>query len=151
MRRRVDLLHEEGIEFVTNTHVGKDVDVQDLRANWCVVSPVIFSHFQGPRSFSSPLVFRLRALSGLFSLSLPRPLTLLVFPLCFVWFCCVVLESDALVLTIGSTMPRDLRIPNREANGIHFAMEFLTKNQKRLMMTTEGTCHIFIISFLSEC
>lgn len=46
--------------------------------------------------------------------------------------------SDALVLTLGSTVPRDLRIPNREANGIHFAMEFLTKNQKRLMMTTEG-------------
>jgi hypothetical protein len=25
-----------------------------------------------------------------------------------------------------------------QANGIHFAMEFLTKNQKRLMMTREG-------------
>jgi NADPH-dependent glutamate synthase beta subunit-like oxidoreductase len=31
--RRVDLLAEEGIEFVTNTEVGKDVDILDLRAN----------------------------------------------------------------------------------------------------------------------
>lgn len=38
VRRRVDLLHEEGIEFVTNTYVGKDVDVQDLRSNWSVVA-----------------------------------------------------------------------------------------------------------------
>ncbi len=30
--RRIDLLNEVGIEFVTNTHVGKDVDVTDLRA-----------------------------------------------------------------------------------------------------------------------
>uniref|UniRef100_I2CNZ7 Glutamate synthase (NADPH/NADH) small chain n=1 Tax=Nannochloropsis gaditana (strain CCMP526) TaxID=1093141 RepID=I2CNZ7_NANGC len=77
--RRVDMLREEGIEFVTGTHVGKDLAIEDLRAN-----------------------------------------------------------VDALVLTLGSTVPRDLRVPNREANGIHFAMEFLTKNQKRLMMTREG-------------
>jgi hypothetical protein len=31
--RRVDLLAEEGIEFVPNTNVGQDVDVNDLRAN----------------------------------------------------------------------------------------------------------------------
>ena len=47
-------------------------------------------------------------------------------------------NADAVVLTLGSTVPRDLRIPNREAGGIHFAMEFLTKNQKRLMMTRDG-------------
>jgi len=35
-------------------------------------------------------------------------------------------------------MPRDLQIPGRELNGIHFAMEFLTKNQKRLLMTQSG-------------
>ena len=39
-------------------------------------------------------------------------------------------NNDALVLTIGSTMPRDLPIPGRDLKGIHFAMEFLTKNQK---------------------
>jgi glutamate synthase (NADPH/NADH) small chain len=28
-------------------------------------------------------------------------------------------------LALGSTIPRDLPIPNREAKGIYFAMEFL--------------------------
>mmetsp|Transcript_38125 Transcript_38125/g.119687 ORF Transcript_38125/g.119687 Transcript_38125/m.119687 type:complete len:568 (-) Transcript_38125:380-2083(-) len=47
---------------------------------------------------------------------------------------------DAIVLAIGATMPRDLPIPGREgdAGGVHFAMEFLTANQKRLLMTHEG-------------
>merc|ERR1712014_419464 len=31
--RRVNLLREEGIEFVTNADIGKNVDVNDLRAN----------------------------------------------------------------------------------------------------------------------
>lgn len=79
VKRRVNLLEEEGIEFVTNTEIGKDVEVQDLKAH-----------------------------------------------------------CDALVLTVGSTVPRDLPVPGRDAKGIHFAMEFLTKNQKRLLMTTEG-------------
>ncbi|MCC5946224.1 MAG: glutamate synthase subunit beta [Bernardetiaceae bacterium] len=37
---------------------------------------------------------------------------------------------DAIVLCIGSTVPRDLKIPNREAKGVHFAMEFLTQQNK---------------------
>ena len=97
--RRVNLLREEGIEFVTNANIGVDIDIHDLKA----------SH-------------------------------------------------DALILCVGSTMPRDLQIPGHELNGIHFAMEFLTKvrlvcvfyemhmltlmfqqNQKRLMMTQSGT------------
>ena len=78
--RRVDLLTEEGIEFVTNTEIGVNVDIHDLKANY-----------------------------------------------------------DAVVLCIGSTMPRDLQIPGRDLNGVHFAMEFLTKNQKRLLMTQSGT------------
>jgi NADPH-dependent glutamate synthase beta subunit-like oxidoreductase len=60
--RRVDMLHQEGIEFVTNANIGVNVDVQDLKAN-----------------------------------------------------------HDALVLCAGSTMPRDLQIPGRELNGVHFA------------------------------
>ena len=47
-------------------------------------------------------------------------------------------ENHAIVLTLGSTKPRDLNIPGRDLKGIHFAMEFLTKNQKRLLMTREG-------------
>jgi NAD(P)H-dependent glutamate synthase small subunit len=77
--RRVNMLAEEGIEFVTNAHIGTSIDVRDLKAN-----------------------------------------------------------NDAIVLCIGSTMPRDLPIPGRELNGVHFAMEFLTKNQKRLLMTQTG-------------
>lgn len=34
-------------------------------------------------------------------------------------------ESDALVICTGATWPRDLKIPGRDADGIHFAMEFL--------------------------
>lgn len=33
VRRRVDMLSEEGIEFITNTNVGKDIDVKELRDN----------------------------------------------------------------------------------------------------------------------
>jgi NAD(P)H-dependent glutamate synthase small subunit len=41
--------------------------------------------------------------------------------------------NDALLLATGATTPRDLRIPNRGGNGIHFAMEFLLKNTKSLL------------------
>jgi len=78
--RRVNLLREEGIEFITNADVGKNVDVNELKDNY-----------------------------------------------------------DALALCLGSTRPRDLPVPGRELKGVHFAMEFLTKNQKRLLMTKEGT------------
>ena len=33
--------------------------------------------------------------------------------------------SDALVLAVGATKPRDLPVDNRDAAGVHFAMEFL--------------------------
>jgi NADPH-dependent glutamate synthase beta subunit-like oxidoreductase len=80
VQRRVELLCEEGIEFVRNANIGVDIDVRDLKA-----------------------------------------------------------ANDALVLCLGSTMPRDLNIPGRPLKGINFAMEFLTKNQKRLLMTQAGT------------
>ncbi|MDG2033818.1 MAG: glutamate synthase subunit beta, partial [Rhodospirillales bacterium] len=38
---------------------------------------------------------------------------------------------DAVVLSGGSETPRDLPIPGREANGIHFAMDFLTQQNRR--------------------
>ena len=34
-------------------------------------------------------------------------------------------ENDAVVICTGATWPRDLKIPNRSADGIHFAMDFL--------------------------
>jgi glutamate synthase (NADPH/NADH) small chain len=38
---------------------------------------------------------------------------------------------DAVVLAGGSTAPRDLPIPGREAGGVEFAMDFLTQSNKR--------------------
>ena len=35
-------------------------------------------------------------------------------------------DFDAVVLCTGSTRPRDLPIPGRELSGVHYAMEFLT-------------------------
>jgi NAD(P)H-dependent glutamate synthase small subunit len=37
---------------------------------------------------------------------------------------------DALVLAAGATVPRDLPVPGRDLRGIHFAMEFLTQQNK---------------------
>lgn len=80
VQRRVDMLAEEGVEFVTNAHIGVNVEIEGLRSS-----------------------------------------------------------NDSVILTIGSTMPRDLEISGRELKGIHYAMEFLTANQKRLLMTQSGT------------
>lgn len=44
-------------------------------------------------------------------------------------------ENNALVLAGGSTIPRDLPIPGRELNGVHFAMEFLKQQNKRVNNT----------------
>ena len=41
-------------------------------------------------------------------------------------------KSDAMILCGGSTIPRDLPIPGRSADGIHFAMDFLEQNNKRI-------------------
>lgn len=37
---------------------------------------------------------------------------------------------DAIVLTTGSTVPRDVSLPGRDLQGIHFAMEFLTQQNR---------------------
>jgi glutamate synthase (NADPH/NADH) small chain len=40
-------------------------------------------------------------------------------------------QFDAIVLAGGSTRPRDLPVPGRELTGIHFAMEYLTLQNRR--------------------
>jgi NAD(P)H-dependent glutamate synthase small subunit len=78
VERRVGLLREEGITFVTSTAVGDGSDGSvDGRALYA--------------------------------------------------------ENDAVLLATGATVPRDLPIPGRELNGVHFAMEFLTANTKSLL------------------
>ncbi|MEX2336909.1 MAG: glutamate synthase subunit beta [Fulvivirga sp.] len=41
-------------------------------------------------------------------------------------------EFDAIMLCGGSTVPRDLTIPGRQFKGVHFAMDFLKQNNKRV-------------------
>ncbi len=73
IRRRVEQMKAEGIEFRCGVAVGKDVDAAALAK-----------------------------------------------------------EYDVVLLTIGSTKPRDLDVPGRELDGVHFAMEFLTQQNRRL-------------------
>jgi glutamate synthase (NADPH/NADH) small chain len=40
-------------------------------------------------------------------------------------------EYQAVVLAMGAEQPRDLPVPGRELKGIHFAMDFLTQQNKR--------------------
>ncbi len=72
--RRVDLMREAGIEFVTDADVGNNVDAQRLLA-----------------------------------------------------------ENSAVLLATGATRPRDLPVPGRELDGVHFAMDFLTANTASLL------------------
>lgn len=74
VERRIQLMRDEGIEFVVNADVGKNVDVREL-----------------------------------------------------------IDASDAVLLATGATVARDLPIPNRDAEGVHLAMEFLTANTKSLL------------------
>ena len=39
-------------------------------------------------------------------------------------------DFDAIVLAGGSTVPRDLRVPGRDLQGIHFAMDYLTAQNR---------------------
>ena len=42
-------------------------------------------------------------------------------------------KHNAVVIATGATVARDLKIPNRELDGIHFAMQFLHRNTKSLL------------------
>ena len=71
--RRIDQMRAEGVNFVTNAHVGRTIAVAELRGRF-----------------------------------------------------------DAVVLAGGAEWPRDLELPPHELTGIHFAMEFLTQQNKRV-------------------
>ena len=78
VERRVKVMKEEGVKFVTNANVGVNV-------------------------------------------SLSRLMT----------------ENQAIVLCGGATFPRDLPMPGREFNGIHFAMDFLSQQNNRVAETDD--------------
>ncbi|MDP6375839.1 MAG: glutamate synthase subunit beta [Pseudomonadales bacterium] len=42
-------------------------------------------------------------------------------------------RHDAALLATGATVPRDLPIPGRSLRGVHYAMEFLSRNTKSLL------------------
>jgi len=46
------------------------------------------------------------------------------------------MNFDAVVFCTGATKPRDLPIPGRDLNGVHYAMDFLTENTKHLLDTS---------------
>ena len=71
--RRMEQMRAEGVEFVTNAHVGRNVSLDELRRDF-----------------------------------------------------------DAVLLATGAEQPRDLNIPGRELKGIHFAMDFLTQQNRRV-------------------
>ncbi len=48
-------------------------------------------------------------------------------------------DYDAVVMAGGAEAPRDLDVPSRSLDGIHFAMQFLTQQNKRNAGDDEGT------------
>ncbi|KAF2084403.1 glutamate synthase [Saccharata proteae CBS 121410] len=47
-------------------------------------------------------------------------------------------EYDAVVIATGATVARDLPIPNRNLDGVHYAMQFLHRNTKSLLDSNLG-------------
>ena len=78
--RRIAQMEAEGVKFVLNAEIGKNLDAREVRA-----------------------------------------------------------RHDALLLTVGSTIPRDLDIPGRELKGIERAMTYLTQQNRRCLGETVGT------------
>ena len=48
-------------------------------------------------------------------------------------------DYDVIVLAGGAELPRDLDVPGRELDGVHFAMDFLTQQNKRVAGDDEAT------------
>ena len=93
--RRVNQMRSEGVNFITNTHIGKMEDFPAGHINQ------IMADAKEKMTFIDPNELRK--------------------------------DFDALLWTTGATNPRDLPIPGRNLNGIHFAMDFLTRNTKSLL------------------
>ena len=51
-------------------------------------------------------------------------------------------ECDALVLAGGAEHPRDINAPGRELDGVHFAMDYLRCNTRRVQGETREKMHI---------
>ena len=93
--RRVQQLRDEGVEFVTSTHIGKEEDFPAGHINRIMQEAEQQINYVAPNALMQ--------------------------------------QFDAVLWATGATKPRDLPIKGRELNGIHFAMEFLSKNTKSLL------------------
>ena len=119
--RRVNLLREEGIEFVTNANVGKNVDVNELNANFDALCLTLGS--TKPRDLPVPG----RELKG-------------------VHFAMVSLHEYEKIHTDMYLYIMLLRTTIFMKTRSHFSVtvehsflkEFLTANQKKLLLTKEG-------------
>ena len=74
VKRRVKLMEEEGVKFVTNADIGNNVDAAEILNDY-----------------------------------------------------------NAVVLCCGASNPRDLKVENREVNGVYFAVDFLKSTTKALL------------------
>lgn len=93
--RRIKQLRSEGVEFFTNTHIGKVENFPTGHINRIMQDAKHDINYINPND--------------------------------------LIAQFDAVLWATGATKARDLPIPGRELNGIHSAMEFLTKNTKSLL------------------
>ncbi len=105
--RRLAQLEAEGVTFVCSTSVGGSV-----RESQAEVEGLANGAGEGETGPVEPGEER-----GLGTACGPE---VTVRPAAEVWA-----EFDALVLAAGATMPRDLPVPGRELDGVHFALEYL--------------------------
>ena len=54
-------------------------------------------------------------------------------------------EYDAVIMCGGATVPRDLNMPGRDANGVHFAMDFLENSNRFVADGREGKPFIDVV------
>lgn len=50
-------------------------------------------------------------------------------------------DFDRVILACGASNPRDIKVPGREANGIHFAVDFLKSTTKSLLDCNSERVH----------
>ena len=95
VERRIDQLRAEGVEFFTNTQIGKQEDYPTGHINQIMLEANHQINYIDPVELKN--------------------------------------QYDAILWATGATKPRDLPIPGRELNGVHFAMDFLTRNTKSFL------------------
>ncbi|HCF74268.1 MAG: glutamate synthase [Proteobacteria bacterium] len=97
VNRRVDLLRQEGVEFLTGVNIGSS------------------------KEYPNGHIVSIMAQQGV--------------PVKHLDVAELLDQHDALLLATGATVPRDLPIPGRDLTGVHFAMDYLTRNTQSLLAT----------------